>query len=1805
FLFIFFMSKEATKHLAPHALWPVDLKLMHVDCNPGDTLVHFQGQYVTVCELDYNILQVEIQNAQKTKVSLEVGEFCLVEDLLSSRWYRGRVQNKQRGLSDVFLLDHGNILTVGPNHLAAVSEALLMLPPKIVCGFFANVLPIQECWDKLSEKYFFSLIGSHIKGYIHALLPYKVFILEVPEITKDLLRLNLGKHVDTDTFLLLVEMLIGVPIQQSIASVPDLIIEKQIVQEISFRPSRLRSFENILSLTGPKLIVGQKERAKITAAVNNGLFHCQLSSVANDLREMSEKLALACELRSSSYKDKLVENLGLLCAIKGKDEKWHRGFVQCLPVNSQVRVVFVDYGYCESVKVENILQLPSNFLQTPIMAFPCSLSCLSDKDEETKCQQLQILKNGLLGKELEVTVDDLNKEDNVYLVTLNSVEGYVHIKTLQSKDIDELENCGILKSEHILSRFIRCDTNETKKVETPKDSIPFEDIQQGSVFEGYVEHVQSPNDFWIRTAERNNNFEEMMKKLSDHFSGLQLNQEILEDPVPGVFCCAMYEKDMHYYRALVVDVFENGAEVFFIDFGNTEKVPSMLIKKLPRQFAVEPEFAFNCSLANVTPLEDVWQKAATEFFKKATLNKAFLVQVIHKWKGTFVVELYERQTEKSESITALMTRANMAEYWRGNLTISSAKWTENKMDRKKCGQGQFAEYSPEGLSQKHSGKGTKKEDLHAQETVVTKGAHFESPESTTNAADLFRQPKLQPGFEISVQCSYVSSPSEFWCQNKKQKGDLDRLMENMQAFYQTCSPKLQPQSKCCAIKFEQDNRWYRGCTLGVKNEEVKVFLVDYGMVVKARLQHLRALMPSFLELEGQAFRCSLYNLIEPVGERFWSEKACTLLKHFVSGVSPNLTCKVYSQLCVANKGLCNVVDLYTPNHQASVHLVEHGVAVKIQNPRQLVPSAYPCSFVYSSFNISIGSEELVYSTHIVSPWEIYFQLDRNSEAIEELMERATKESGELLSQTCEANTGTVCLAKYFVDSNWYRSYVRPAQSNLHLNVFFVDYGNKQIAEKRNVLPIPRKAADLLLTPMQALKCSLSNIQEEEHLPEVNAWLEKTILNRALQARFVGKDNRGHFICDIFDGNMHINEKVKELFALHKQKERNYIRKPSECCKQVTNVSSAENKSKNKEKGDMCRQIYQTKPPKLKFASHRPNSTGSKHDGKEKNKLKFRGQVKGIAKGANLSTPCSFNTHTPTLLPKISDLPNTKISPGFRCVGLISHSNSVDGFFIQMENDEPSILKMGEELNSKLFKKNMKSITSEVNVGDLVAAEYEADQTLYRAVVTNVSASDILTVEFVDYGNTATVDRKKIHPLTGRFLSQTRLSILCTLSKSQSSEDVETFIKERHGTPLMIEFIQNLGNAWEVSVEIVDTLHKLRKAADCAKVHIPCSGQATSSQELYAAVTETKDEMHSHIPLLSICEKNESKLILKEGTEANSQECALEIGIKKSKADLQKSMEKGQGMISPTCMHILERHRKLGYAYKSQHRQKQNDAKSEPEKNSDLPGNIRDLAKRYQSMLCNSYEEDVRVREYQSVVDQPALVSTYLEKPIDKEDLAQHMFFAPVKVDFEYSGFAAAITTPFEFYVVLEELLLLMNAVSNLLEEPSEVFSLLPETHLIPGASCLVKSNEKKKWCRAEIVQCDDTTVIINLVDYGHYAWFLRQDIHRLKRLPTDLAGLPKIIYPCMLRGIKPAGAMQWSDNAVVFFQEHMCQKNLQIHFRQYVSETHWEVDVDIEDSSIAKQLVDAGHAFYQTITYSKHSFHLKIISNITGGFIIL
>ncbi|KAM4633735.1 tudor domain-containing protein 15 [Polymixia lowei] len=1910
----------------PRALWPVDLKLTHLDWNPEETLIHFQAQYLTICDLDYNILQVEVQNTTKTKAAVDVGECCLVEDFISGRWYRGRVQNRNKDMFDVFLIDYGNVMSVDISHLSSCSNDLLILPPKIVCGFFANVLPLRDCWDSVVEKYFSSLLGKSFTGYIQALLPHKVVILEAPDINKDLIRLGFGKRVDTDTFLLLVEMLTEVPLKQNIEAVPDLLIDKPRGQEFCFKPSRMQGLEDIISLYRPKMSAGTRIKVRVTTAVNPGLFFCQMTSMTTDLQAMSEKLATICESRSEDPSQKPQENLGILCSVKGRDEKWHRGFVQFLPVNSQVRVLFVDYGFCEFVRVENVHRLPPDFLSMPVMAFPCSLSSVTDKDETVKMKQLSFLKKGLLGRVLNAEIICFDEEQNLYSITVLSAEDDYMSELGPIHELPKMKIETMSESEQMLPQggYLCC---ETVMAQALANSVQAEEIQVDSVFVGYVEHALNPSQFWMRTQKRNSDFEDMMEQMADHFNRVKLDEEVLENLDLGTLCCAMYEKDMNFYRAVVTDTLEHGAQVLFIDFGNTEKVPHMLIKKIPERFASKPAFALSCALVNVIPVDDVWTNTNTDLFRRAVSNRALLVHVVHLRKDKVVVDLYEMRSDHTQSITELLISSNQAEFWK--YTPSEPVMQHKKLVAKKTNkQGPKLRCTPHitlcGNRVQWQNYKQRNEKEVKTEILQEKNTQNKNEIPKAQASASYKILHFKPGCEFAVHCCHISCPSDFWCQLPHKLPTLEELMDKIQKYYTTHKVTMQVGDSCCVAKSPEDGRWYRAWIVAEQKGHVEVMFVDYGVTVQIKEHNIQKILPEYQELEGQAFRCSLDTLIEtvnPKSYREWSKGACTSLRDFVQNNTANLRCSVISHLNIKNKGLCNVVDLYNTQTKQSITkvLIEMGLAREMKISAKILSSVCPESYTYSSFNLSNGCEEQVHITHLSSPWELYCQLDRDSEIIEELEKKVAVESEKIMQANRRAVLGKLCLAKYF-DGKWYRGLARPVQSPLHLSVFFVDYGNTNIIEKTNVVSIPRESADLLYTPMQAVRCSLTQVPKKELNPEVKQWLEETILNKQVRAIIGGKSEDGSFVIDLFDGDIHINEKVKELIA-------SLTPSPNK----VVNVDIDSTKTKYKT-------LY-TKHIETPRKCYNNNSHSCIRTARRKSKVNKKNSVprkaKEFAMGKQQMEQHDTNSisekppHTGEMS-QLSSLPNNKVKAGFKALCYVSHIDTVNSFFLHMQEDEPDILKMVEDLNSNLCRDSlMKTTLVGLRTNNLVLAEYEEDGSLYRAVVKGYEAGGCFKVEFLDYGNSAVVEREKTYSMTEECLSKPRLSIPCSLLEKGTYETDASFSDAVMEKPLMVDFVSQFDTQWKVKIDIHNVNTALSDAPEAAAEKsnvIEKGGESpTSSFEIekthappeQSCFTIKEEELQQrpervthttkckNVDLMLLRKRLSTKHTLKRlhyqskkpsrnmkdsckcpGKPVKTSKSSVELmgGIK---APIVQARETANGTLLSVLDNgdfyvRLDKTTDLFAALESLIAKKLNKCTMVVEE--DVKEGLRCLVKDDNSqwhravvqhvdqdkcqvflvdhgitkentigclrelcfdlaqipstaVLCRlnnhhfatgenahgTWQETLRLMVGKNVklmfvsfkanniwmveivvnglfliqqinttsqerteemtpplmATQNVMVTAEREPSLESNPPPQ-LSFAPVHMGRAYFGFPAAVTTPSEFCVILEDLFLIMNTVSIMLDDLPGEMSPLPETHLIPGSCCLLRSDTKNKWCRAQVMHIDKT-VVTYLVDHGHCMDVAFEERTKLKRLPEALTRLPKLTYPCTLRGVKPVPAEgPWTDDAVVFFQECLYQKNLQIFFREFVSDAHWEVDILADGVHIAKELVDAGHASY-------------------------
>ncbi|MGH0136679.1 UNVERIFIED_CONTAM: hypothetical protein FKN15_037530 [Acipenser sinensis] len=1712
----------------------------------------------------------------------------------------------------------------------------------------------------------------------------------------------------------------------------DLLIERHTGQEFSFKPSSFHGFQNVVASCGPQVTIGKTEQVKLTSAINAGTFYCQLMHMSLDLQEVTEKLSYCCESKCKELCEKPTGNVGVLCAVKGKDEKWHRGFVQQVLSNGHARVLFVDYGFCESVKAEHILQLPPDFHSAPIMSFPCSLSCLTGLDEELQKQQMNELKKGLLTGILYIRPDSFKPDHHLYYVTLLSPldsadQGFqkesckrqpftgpygkpTYTHTVQEDSIQEM--CKTPPSSD------NWDISNRKP--TAKATYKVKELEDGCVFVGYVEHVLNPSDFWIRTDDHNSEFEEMMKNIVCFYDSLELDEGILDNPEPGLLCCAMFEKDMHYYRAVIVDVFENGAEVFFLDFGNTDKVPYMCIKTLPLRFAEVPALAFHCSLAHLVPVEDVWTANATSVFRTAVLNKVLLVHVVQKRKDKYIVDLHDKEIESKGSVITLLVQAGLAEYWKEmsadyNQKLAKASW-DQQSERKKHKNVSFIQSQHNSKSKETSPFQSVSRPGKIPCNVLSNSytedflklftsASVSSEQRETSTKVPIKPQIFKVGCVLDVKISSIDSPSEFWCQVKNQLFKMALLIEDIQCYYRSHADPFQPGELACVAKCSKDGKWYRGCVVQQMQGKVDVLFIDSGIKERKSIKNVRAIKPEFLDLEGQAFRCSLYNLVEPVDGNpcQWSKDACQAFQDFTQSGS-ELKCIIHALTIIEKRGLCNVVDIQTPFHSASQLLVERGFARDMGTPKGLIPSVHLYSYYHSLFNMKIGSEEKVYITHVCSPWELYCQLDKNTEVLQDLMAEVTLTVSEIQEKGWDAGPIRVCLARYHGDGLWYRGLAFPVQSPLHLNVFFVDYGNMHVVEKSDVLPVPAEATYVLLTPMQAVKCTLADIPEGELLVEVNKWLEENVLNKPLNAVVVAKEYTGNLVLELYDGSLQINEKIKKLMSLHRQK--------------IKPVAAEEPAEKDYQKRQRAAELPKTKSDtKVKNQGRKPRSSDNgrvilkahrtlKRESKISTKcfVPFRGEKEPHVTGSQMRTketneraPNDANEHKiiGNVLPKCSELPETKVKSGTISIGFISHFRNTSDFYIQLEEDEQSLLMMVEELNSPLFTEDLDNkICGELKVDDLVAVEFEEDGAFYRAVVKDISADGSLQVEFIDYGNTATVDKTKVLRLADKFITQARLSIACFLGKSGSLKDASHFKDDVIGKPLSLHFVKQKGPTWEVIINVNnetvedEIAQSVPPSADLTeqnlyrscKSEVPTDSGIASKSKEDAKEHKPSEKGHHHDQRFTEPEAS-------DGTAASladyTDHCRKEIQYQDlkpgqieagsilsvaSNGDLYIKLVRNSEQFSSLCLavaehagrsnllsvkNIREGHECLARSEKAclWHRAEVEEIFTESEEVSvaffdhgiterisisdikELADDLKHVPR--QAVLCkwhgceklksesgemlNNYLKPLMDQEikllFVSVFNSPPVweveimidgglhvhhvkdtisvrdeeirksvpkLGDYLQNGANVNDTTppQSLTLAPVQTNKEYSGFAAAVIDPSEFFIELEDMFLTMNTVSMMLAELPEDLAALPVGLIKPGSCCLVKSESKNKWCRAEITEVANNSVQTTLVDYGHCSPVPHSSLNEIKKLPEELAKLPKLTYPCLLRGVKPINGEHWTDEAIIFFQECICRRNLIIYFRRYVFEALWEVDILIGDVDIANELAAARHAAY-------------------------
>ncbi|XP_064610797.1 putative ATP-dependent RNA helicase TDRD12 [Liolophura sinensis] len=295
--------------------------------------------------------------------------------------------------------------------------------------------------------------------------------------------------------------------------------------------------------------------------------------------------------------------------------------------HKSVKIFYVDEGRTDKVTASSLLKLPDNFKGIPFQAVEAYLCRISPVDSDTDwvpkadafmCSQVRDIE--LWGKIVLSLGGTLWLDpfvERVYHETIKVTTTNTQIRTLLIRRGYAIEN-----PQHLELLYEACKdkmelpdySRSVLDVEPEVESLPvaLEDVSgeesSDTTTPVFISACGTPECFYLRLAERNQDREELMSRMNKDSS----QQKVVLDEKKikaGTLCLANFYIDDNWYRAKIVSVGnDDKVDVLFVDYGDTETMSVQDIREIPEKYLRLPFQAMECGLPDVAPVGSSWQE---------------------------------------------------------------------------------------------------------------------------------------------------------------------------------------------------------------------------------------------------------------------------------------------------------------------------------------------------------------------------------------------------------------------------------------------------------------------------------------------------------------------------------------------------------------------------------------------------------------------------------------------------------------------------------------------------------------------------------------------------------------------------------------------------------------------------------------------------------------------------------------------------------------------------------------------------------------------------------------------------------------------------------------------------------------------------------------------------------------------------------------------------------------------------------------------------------------------------------------------
>lgn len=339
-------------------------------------------------------------------------------------------------------------------------------------------------------------------------------------------------------------------------------------------------------------------------------------------------------------------NIGDLCTVRYfANNNWYRGKVIRINSNDTLQILMTDYGNDEECKYEDIRK-KIVYQDFPTFSTKVHLYGIDRKISDWITSDLDLLHTTVVDKtvfvQIKANFNCYNQSAYIFVDDQNVTELLVEKPNVNnSPDVmvisDDDESKDVVLENDVEMIPLSTSLESMKLITYTYVSLPTTDTINVTVinvinFNELIVHI-------VNGSRDDRQFDEMSKVMNK----LGYSMAYLENVHVGQVCIALFNDDMQWYRAEIVNLNDDGrATVRFVDFGNFDSVPMRNLRYINPEWLAIPVEQYVAKLTNIELACEDFKEEVFAFFETFynTIKTAKILS-----REPFSIEIYEHKTK--------------------------------------------------------------------------------------------------------------------------------------------------------------------------------------------------------------------------------------------------------------------------------------------------------------------------------------------------------------------------------------------------------------------------------------------------------------------------------------------------------------------------------------------------------------------------------------------------------------------------------------------------------------------------------------------------------------------------------------------------------------------------------------------------------------------------------------------------------------------------------------------------------------------------------------------------------------------------------------------------------------------------------------------------------------------------------------------------------------------------------------------------------------------------------------------------------